>query len=236
MAREPRSPHPIKAGRPHRRMEMAWQLHALTLPGPNGMLCRGATHRCGWQRKLEYRCALRRGSQVSAVPRPPPGTSTTRRWQRRAARRGRDPAVDRRPRLPDAGADRGRRQGQPRPRAHALCRRRRPARLREAIARPPRTCRRAAMSTRRRSSSSPAPSPRCSPPANACWSRATTVLVPEPMYVTYPATVAAAGARIVRVPLLAERGFHLDLDALAAAVTPATRAILLNSPHNPPVR
>jgi arginine:pyruvate transaminase len=59
------------------------------------------------------------------------------------------------------------------------------------------------------------------------------VIVPEPMYVTYPATIAAAGARLVRVPLLAERGFHLDLDALSAAVTPRTRAILLNSPHNP---
>ena len=59
------------------------------------------------------------------------------------------------------------------------------------------------------------------------------VIVPEPMYVTYPATVAATGAALVKVPLLAERGFHLDLDALAAAVTPRTRAILLNSPHNP---
>lgn len=59
------------------------------------------------------------------------------------------------------------------------------------------------------------------------------VLVPEPMYVTYPATVAATGARIVRVPLLAERGFHLDLDALAGAVTERTRAVLVNSPHNP---
>ncbi len=59
------------------------------------------------------------------------------------------------------------------------------------------------------------------------------VLVPEPMYVTYPATIAAAGARLVRVPLVAERGFHLDLDALASAVTERTRAILINSPHNP---
>lgn len=59
------------------------------------------------------------------------------------------------------------------------------------------------------------------------------VLVPEPMYVTYPATIAAAGAHMVRVPLLAERGFHLDLDALAAAVTDRTRAVLINSPHNP---
>ena len=70
------------------RMEMAWRLHALTLPGPNGMLSRGATDRRGWQRELEYRCATRRGSTVSAVPRRPPGTSTTRRWQRRA--RGED--------------------------------------------------------------------------------------------------------------------------------------------------
>ena len=59
------------------------------------------------------------------------------------------------------------------------------------------------------------------------------ILVPEPMYITYPATVAAAGARMVRVPLIAERGFHLDLDALAAAVTDRTRAVLLTSPHNP---
>lgn len=58
-------------------------------------------------------------------------------------------------------------------------------------------------------------------------------IVPEPMYVTYPATVAASGAALVRVPLLAERGFHIDLEALAAAVTPRTRAILINSPHNP---
>ena len=53
------------------------------------------------------------------------------------------------------------------------------------------------------------------------------------MYVTYPATVAAAGAEIIRVPLVAERGFHLDLVKLATAVTATTRAILINSPHNP---
>jgi arginine:pyruvate transaminase len=59
------------------------------------------------------------------------------------------------------------------------------------------------------------------------------VIVPDPMYVTYPATVAATGAALVRVPLVAERGFHLDLPALAAAVGPRTRAVLVNSPHNP---
>lgn len=59
------------------------------------------------------------------------------------------------------------------------------------------------------------------------------VMVPEPMYVTYPATIAAAGGHIVRLPLTAERGFHLDPAALAAAIRPQVRAILINSPHNP---
>ncbi|MDH3515011.1 MAG: aminotransferase class I/II-fold pyridoxal phosphate-dependent enzyme [Gammaproteobacteria bacterium] len=59
------------------------------------------------------------------------------------------------------------------------------------------------------------------------------VIVPEPMYVTYEAVVGASGARMVSVPCPREAGFHLDLDALAAAVTPQTRAILLNTPNNP---
>jgi arginine:pyruvate transaminase len=45
--------------------------------------------------------------------------------------------------------------------------------------------------------------------------------------------VGASGARLVSVPLLPETGFHPDLDALAAAVTPRTRVIWINSPHNP---
>lgn len=59
------------------------------------------------------------------------------------------------------------------------------------------------------------------------------VIVPEPMYATYEAVVGASGASLVNVPLLPERGFHLDLDGLAAAVTPRTRVIWVNSPHNP---
>jgi arginine:pyruvate transaminase len=59
------------------------------------------------------------------------------------------------------------------------------------------------------------------------------VIVPEPMYATYEAVVGASGATLVNVPLRPERGFHLDLDALAAAVTARTRMIWLNSPHNP---
>lgn len=59
------------------------------------------------------------------------------------------------------------------------------------------------------------------------------VIVPEPMYATYEAVVGASGARLVNVPLRPERGFHLDLDGLAAAVTPKTRVVWVNSPHNP---
>jgi len=59
------------------------------------------------------------------------------------------------------------------------------------------------------------------------------VIVPEPIYATYEAVIGASGARMVTVPLRADRGFHPDLDALAAAVTPRTRVIWINSPHNP---
>jgi arginine:pyruvate transaminase len=59
------------------------------------------------------------------------------------------------------------------------------------------------------------------------------IIVCEPLYATYEAVIGASGACMVAVPLRPETGFHPDLDALAAAVTPRTRAIWINSPHNP---
>lgn len=59
------------------------------------------------------------------------------------------------------------------------------------------------------------------------------VIVPEPMYATYEAVVGASGATMVNVPLRPETGFHLDMAALAAAISPRTRAIWITSPHNP---
>ncbi len=54
----------------------------------------------------------------------------------------------------------------------------------------------------------------------------------EPYYDSYAACVALAGG--VRVPVtLRPPAFRPDLDALRAAITPRTRLILLNSPHNP---
>jgi len=59
------------------------------------------------------------------------------------------------------------------------------------------------------------------------------VIVPEPIYATYEAVIGACGARIVTVPLGPEAAFHPDLDLIAAAITPRTRVIWINSPHNP---
>jgi len=59
------------------------------------------------------------------------------------------------------------------------------------------------------------------------------VVVLEPMYVTYEATLKASGATLVRVPCEADAGFRPDIALLAAAITPRTRAIFLANPNNP---
>jgi aspartate/methionine/tyrosine aminotransferase len=59
------------------------------------------------------------------------------------------------------------------------------------------------------------------------------VIVPEPMYVTYEATLQAPGAKIVPVPQRAENDFHLDAEDVARVVTPRTRAIYFATPCNP---
>jgi len=59
------------------------------------------------------------------------------------------------------------------------------------------------------------------------------VILPEPIYGPYAGVIGASGARMINVPLRPENGFHPDLDALANAITPRTRVIWINSPHNP---
>ncbi|BBE74157.1 pyridoxal phosphate-dependent aminotransferase [Oharaeibacter diazotrophicus] len=60
------------------------------------------------------------------------------------------------------------------------------------------------------------------------------VLVPTPAWPNFAAAVGIRGARPVEVPMrFGNDGFTLDLDDLAAAITPATRAIFVNSPSNP---
>ncbi|MFB6557985.1 MULTISPECIES: pyridoxal phosphate-dependent aminotransferase [unclassified Streptomyces] len=60
------------------------------------------------------------------------------------------------------------------------------------------------------------------------------VIALEPYYDSYAACIAMAGAVRVPVTLRPHAGaFALDLDELRAAVTPRTRLLLLNTPHNP---
>lgn len=60
------------------------------------------------------------------------------------------------------------------------------------------------------------------------------VLLIEPFYDSYSPVVAMAGARRVSVSLVPDgRGFAMDVDRLRRAITPATRALIINSPHNP---
>jgi N-succinyldiaminopimelate aminotransferase len=61
------------------------------------------------------------------------------------------------------------------------------------------------------------------------------VIVVEPYYDSYAAAVALAGAtrRVVGLAEAPDGRFALDVAGLRAAVTPATRVLLLNSPHNP---
>ena len=58
------------------------------------------------------------------------------------------------------------------------------------------------------------------------------VIVLEPCYDSYVPNIELAGGTVVRVPLTPGT-FRPDFDRITAAMTPRTRAILVNSPHNP---
>jgi methionine aminotransferase len=58
------------------------------------------------------------------------------------------------------------------------------------------------------------------------------VIVLEPCYDSYVPNIELAGGVAVRVPLT-PGSFRPDFDRIAAAITPRTRALLINSPHNP---
>jgi methionine aminotransferase len=58
------------------------------------------------------------------------------------------------------------------------------------------------------------------------------VIVLEPCYDSYIPNIELAGGTVVRVPLT-PGSFRPDFDRISAAITPRTRAMLINSPHNP---
>lgn len=59
------------------------------------------------------------------------------------------------------------------------------------------------------------------------------VIVPVPYWVSFPDQVKLAGGTPVLAAMDPGDGFTLSVDALRRAITPATRAIILNSPNNP---
>ncbi len=59
------------------------------------------------------------------------------------------------------------------------------------------------------------------------------VLIPDPMWLHYLYCARLAGARVTSIPLRAENSFQLDPDELQRLLTPRTKMIVLNSPHNP---
>ena len=58
------------------------------------------------------------------------------------------------------------------------------------------------------------------------------VIVLEPCYDSYGPNIELAGGRVVRVPLV-PGSFRPDFERIAAALSPRTRLLMVNSPHNP---
>jgi aspartate/methionine/tyrosine aminotransferase len=59
------------------------------------------------------------------------------------------------------------------------------------------------------------------------------VLVPDPGYPIYESVAAFAGATPVPVPLREENGFRIDPQEIESLITPRSKLLVLNSPHNP---
>ncbi|WAS06353.1 pyridoxal phosphate-dependent aminotransferase [Gloeomargaritales cyanobacterium VI4D9] len=59
------------------------------------------------------------------------------------------------------------------------------------------------------------------------------VLIPAPYWVSYPEMVRLAGGQPVVIPTERATGYKLTPEQLAAAVTPRSRLLILNSPNNP---
>ncbi|WP_366922524.1 pyridoxal phosphate-dependent aminotransferase [Metallumcola ferriviriculae] len=68
----------------------------------------------------------------------------------------------------------------------------------------------------------------------ACVNPGDEVILPDPGFPIYQSVIRYCGAVPKHVPIIEkDDNFTMDLDALEAAITPRTRAIILNSPHNP---
>ena len=68
---------------------------------------------------------------------------------------------------------------------------------------------------------------------HCCVSPGDEVILFDPSYDAYDPIVRLAGGIPVHIPLKASNNFAIDWSSVAAKITPRTRAIMVNSPHNP---
>ncbi len=59
------------------------------------------------------------------------------------------------------------------------------------------------------------------------------VIIPQPAYNSYPPVVALSGGKVVNVNLREEKKFRLQPEDLEKVITPASKILILNYPHNP---
>lgn len=59
------------------------------------------------------------------------------------------------------------------------------------------------------------------------------VIVLTPAFVSYKSLINMCGAKFVDIPLGAENGFQVDIEAVKAAITDKTKMLVMNSPSNP---
>lgn len=69
--------------------------------------------------------------------------------------------------------------------------------------------------------------------ANCILEAGDEAIVLEPTYSTYFGLVQATGAKLVQVAMCPEENFRINVDRIAAAITPNTRLIMVNTPSNP---
>jgi methionine aminotransferase len=68
---------------------------------------------------------------------------------------------------------------------------------------------------------------------HCCVSPGDEVIMFDPSYDAYDPMVRLAGGIPIHIPLKASNNFAIDWTVLASKITPRTRAIMVNSPHNP---
>ena len=69
--------------------------------------------------------------------------------------------------------------------------------------------------------------------AQVLWEEGDEIIVPAPYWVSYPDIIRYAGAKPVIIDTLSASQFKVTPDQINSAVTPNTRAIIINSPSNP---